>query len=204
MVSGSFQGVNQAYLTAALARLGPGFVGVTQLPPDVSDAEVRRLDQGGVRAVRFNLRRGMQGALADLARLARRVFDLCGWHAELYVDAAALDGDLWTWVASLPRVSVDHLGLSEAGLPALLRLVERGARVKATGFGRVDMDVADAMRRIVALDPRALMFGTDLPSTRAPRPFAPSDVDLVHDALDPEVAAAVLRDNARVWYGLDR
>lgn len=204
VVSGSFQGVDQTYLVAALARLGPSFVGVTQLPPDAPDAEVRRLDGLGVRAVRFNLRRGEAGPLDELARLARRVFDLRGWHAELYVDAATLDADLEGWVASLPRVSIDHLGLSEAGLPALLRLVERGVRVKATGFGRVDMDVADAMRRIVALDPQALMFGTDLPSTRAPRPFAPPDVDLVHDALAPEGAAAVLRDNARVWYRRDR
>jgi predicted TIM-barrel fold metal-dependent hydrolase len=200
VVSGSFQGTDQGYLAAALERLGPGFVGVTQVPPEVSDAEVRRLDGLGVRAVRLNLRRGATGSLADLERLARRVFDLCGWHAELYVDAATLEGALFERVASLPRVSIDHLGLSRAGLPTLLRLVERGARVKATGFGRVDMDVPDALRRIAAVDPGALMFGTDLPSTRAPRPFEAADVHVLRQALGPGGAAAALWHNARAWY----
>ena len=42
----------------ALAVLGPTFVGVTQLPADCSDEQILELDRSGVRAVRFNLRRG--------------------------------------------------------------------------------------------------------------------------------------------------
>ncbi|NNG63010.1 2-pyrone-4,6-dicarboxylate hydrolase, partial [Pseudomonas fragi] len=40
VVSGSFQGFDQTYLIAALNRLGPGFVGVTQLPASVTDAQL--------------------------------------------------------------------------------------------------------------------------------------------------------------------
>ena len=40
VVSGSFQGFDQTYLTSALNRLGPGFVGVTQLPVTVTDEEI--------------------------------------------------------------------------------------------------------------------------------------------------------------------
>jgi predicted TIM-barrel fold metal-dependent hydrolase len=202
VVSGSFQGEDQTYLEAALARLGPGFVGVTQLPPDVPDAEVRRLDSLGVRAVRLNLHRGASGTLSELERLARRVFDLCGWHAELYVDAATLDDALAARLASLPRITIDHFGLSAAGLPTLLRLVERGARVKATGFGRVDVDVPDAIRRIAAANPAALLFGTDLPSTRALRAFQAADIEILRDTLGPEGASAALCDNALAWYRL--
>ena len=43
---------------AALGELGPRFVGVTQLPADTADAEIVRLHASGVRAVRFNVRRG--------------------------------------------------------------------------------------------------------------------------------------------------
>jgi predicted TIM-barrel fold metal-dependent hydrolase len=200
VVSGSFQGEDQTYLEATLARLGPGFVGVTQLPPDVPDAEVRRLDALGVRAVRLNLHRGASGTFPALERLAHRAFDLCGWHAEVYVDAATLDDAIAARLAALPRISIDHLGLSAAGLPTLLRLVERGARVKATGFGRVDMDVPDAIRRIAAANPGALLFGTDLPSTRAGRPFAEADIDIMCDTLDAGDTAAALRDNAHAWY----
>lgn len=191
VVSGSFQGFDQSYLLAALERIGPGFVGVTQLAPATPDADVRALAAAGVRAVRFNLRRG--GSL-DVG-LAQRVHELAGWHAELYVDGRELPA-LEDRLAALPRLSIDHLGLHPAGLPALLRLVERGAKVKASGFGRTQLDVPATLRAIAAVDPSAPLFGTDLPSTRAPRPFDPADIEVVREA----AGERALGENARAWY----
>jgi predicted TIM-barrel fold metal-dependent hydrolase len=199
VVSGSFQGFDQTYLLAALRELGPGFVGVTQVPSSVSDAEILRLDTAGVRAVRFNLRRGGSASVDELEQLARRIHSLAGWHAELYVDARDL-AELAGTLGSLPSVSIDHLGLSAAGLPHLLRLAEHGVRVKATGFGRVDFDVPAALRSLMAANPHALMFGTDLPSTRAPRPFLDSDFDIIGESLGTRGAQAVLFDNAWALY----
>ncbi len=199
VVSGSFQAFDQGYLVAALKRLGPGFVGVTQLPSSASDAVILRLDALGVRGLRFNLRRGGSESLDQLQTMARRVFDLAGWHIELYADAVVLD-ELAATLEALQAVSIDHLGLSGAGLPALLRLAERGVRVKACGFGRVDFPLAYALRAIHAANPAALMFGSDLPSTRAPRPFLDSDIGLIVDALGEEGARRVLWDNARAFY----
>lgn len=196
IVSGSFQSFDQGYLRAALGRLGPGWVGVTQLDPSTSDEEIVSLDAAGVRAVRFTLARG--GGL-DVA-LAQRVHALVGWHAELYVDAVMLPS-LSPSLDALPAFSIDHLGLSEAGLPALLDAVARGARVKATGFGRLGMDVAQTLRRIDAVDPQALLLGTDLPGTRAPRAFSPEDLTLISDALGSD-ALERLSENARRWYRL--
>ncbi len=198
VVSGSFQGFDQTYLLDALTRLGPGFVGVTQIPADLPDAEVVDLARQGVRGIRFNLRRGGSAGVADLDRLARRVHDLAGLHAELYVDARDLPG-LERTLRGLPAVSIDHLGLHADGLPALLRLVERGVRVKATGFGRVDHDPPLAKRAVLAVDPSALMAGTDLPSTRARRPFADTDLDLVAEVAG-EHHRAVLHGNAAAFY----
>jgi len=202
VVSGSFQAFDQSYLLDALQRLGPSFVGVTQVPATVSDAQLRALDAGGVRALRFNLRRGGSENLRELARMARRVHALLGWHVELYADAAELD-ELAGVLIALPAVSIDHLGLSRRGLPTLLKLVERGVRVKATGFGRVDFDVASAIRALCAVNPRAVMFGTDLPSTRAPRPYSDDDVELLVNALGNTQAARVLNGNARAWYRVE-
>lgn len=199
VVSGSFQGFDQDHLVAALRRLGPGFVGVTQLPATVSDEQILALDTAGVRAVRFNVRRGGSAGLADLDRLARRVHELAGWHAELYIDARDLAAIAPT-VAALPAVSVDHLGLSREGVPGLVGLAERGVRVKATGFGRVDLPLVGTLRAIHAANPTALMFGTDLPSTRARRPFSDADVDLIAETLGDEGARAVLHDNAAAFY----
>ncbi|NMO03461.1 amidohydrolase family protein [Gordonia sp. TBRC 11910] len=195
VVSGSFQAFDQSYLLDALQTLRGAFVGVTQIPADTSDERIVELDAAGVRAVRFNVRRGGSASLDDLDRLARRVHDLAGWHTELYIDSTDLP-DLAPMLTRLPAVSIDHLGLSAAGLPELLRLVESGARVKATGFGRGDVDVRAAMRRIVEIDPHALVFGTDLPSTRAPRAFDDGDVEVVHEAVGDELIDDVLWGNA--------
>jgi hypothetical protein len=101
-------------------------------------------------------------------------------------------------------VAIDHLGLSSEGLPHLLRLVEVGARVKATGFGRIDLDPADAMRRILDINRHALVVGTDLPSTRAPRPFSDDDLASLADFLDPRELEDTLWNNAAALYRLDQ
>jgi predicted TIM-barrel fold metal-dependent hydrolase len=152
-----------------------------------------------VRAVRFNLYRGGSESLDQLERLALRVHDLAGWHAELYVDSKDLP-ELEPRLSALPRVAIDHLGMTRDGYLVLLRLVERGAKVKATGFGRVRLDVSEALREIAAVDPGALIFGTDLPGTRAKRPFEESDIDLILESLGEPMADGVLRENALDWY----
>ncbi|MGH8993665.1 MAG: amidohydrolase family protein [Acidimicrobiia bacterium] len=200
VVSGSFQAFDQDYLLDALATLGPAFVGVTQLPPDADDDDIDALDSAGVRAARVNLRRGGPVTLEEVERLARRVHAVAGWHVELSVDSADLE-ELAPTLEGLPRVVIDHLGLSAAGLDHVLDLVAAGAKVKATGFGRVDLDVAATLDRIATVDPTALLFGTDLPSTRAPRPFSLLDVDLLVDALaDEDLVRAALWGNAVALY----
>lgn len=199
VVSGSFQAFDQTYLLDALKALGPGFVGVTQVPATISDAELVALDKGGIRAVRFNLKRGGSEDVSQLEAMARRVHALVGWHVELYVDSREL-GDLYATLVSLPSCSIDHLGLAKEGFRTLLKLAEQGVRVKATGFGRVDFDVATALKELYSANPRCLMFGTDLPSTRAPRPYRDEDFLLVADTLGPEAAQAVFYDNAAEFY----
>lgn len=195
VVSASFQATDQSYLRDALRGLGPAFVGVTQLPDDVSAGELHELDAIGVRAVRLNLYRGRSRTAADVARIAQTVFDTCGWHTEIYLDGSQL-AEFEPWLSRLPKLVVDHLGMTAAGLPALRRLLAAGAVTKATGFGRVEMNVPNALRSLVDTNPTGLVFATDLPSTRARRPFQDEDVDLVTETLGAEMAGAVFWDNA--------
>ena len=199
VIAGSFQGTQTQYMYDALEKFGPTFVGVIQIPATATDAEILKLNAAGVRAVRFNLYRGGSAGIEDLDRLARRVHDLADWHAELYVDASIL-GDVFETVANLPKYSIDHLGMTQAGLPTLLKLAERGAKVKATGFGRTEVDVPAALRDLAAANPECLMFGTDLPSQRARRPFMPSDMDLIRDTLGDALARRAFWDNAAAFY----
>ena len=203
VVSGSFQAFDQDCLIDALSRLGPGFAGVTQLPVTVTDEELLELDKAGVRAIRFNLKRGGSEDVKHLDSMARRVHETVGWHLELYVDAKDL-GDLSSTLLALPAVSIDHLGLSAEGLPLLLEMAERGVKVKASGFGRVNFDVGTALKNLYAADPGALMFGTDLPSTRAARPYTDRDFRLVIDSLGEEAAERVFYTNALGFYRISK
>ncbi|MGE7997542.1 amidohydrolase family protein [Lysinibacillus sp. NPDC093190] len=199
IVSGSFQGFDQAYLVNALEKMGSAYCGVTQLPFAVTDDKIMDLHKKGVRALRFNVKRGGSEDLTKLDYFARRVYDLAGWHSELYIDAKDLP-EIAPTIEKLPAISIDHLGLSEEGLPHLLRLVEKGVRIKATGFGRVELDVEHALKSIYAINPEALMFGTDLPSTRAKRPFAYADIELIQELFDATSAEKILYQNAMNFY----
>jgi predicted TIM-barrel fold metal-dependent hydrolase len=198
VVSGSFQSFDQRHLVDALATLGPTFVGVANIADGTTDEELLRLAEAGVRGVRFNFYRGGSAGRDSALSLGQRAWDVAGMHSEFYLDASDLH-ELETVITALPKVSIDHLGMTLAHRDVLLRLVSRGVHVVATGFGRVDFDVASTIREIHQENPAALMFGTDLPSTRARVPFHPGDIELVANVLADD-ASLVLHDNGAHFY----
>lgn len=199
IVSGSFQGFDQGYLLKALEQLGPTYCGVTQVPSTITDEEIIELNNKGVKALRFNIKRGGSEDISKLDYFARRVYDLVGWHSELYIDSKNLP-EMVSTIEKLPAISIDHLGLSEEGLPHVLKLVDQGVRVKATGFGRVELHVKNALQQIYNTNPDALMFGTDLPSTRAKRRFERADIELIQSIFDEKATDKILYTNAQKWY----
>ena len=78
IVSGSFQGFDQGYLFSALKQLGENYVGVVNLPHTASDAEIIKLYESRIRAVRFNVFRGGSENIVHLVDFARRAYALCG------------------------------------------------------------------------------------------------------------------------------
>lgn len=200
IISGSFQAFDQEYLVAALAELGPFYVGVTQIPQSMLDHEILRLHEGGVRAVRYDLRRNPAESVARIESFAKRLHKLCGWHIEIYADLSKLSADEISILARLPKLAIDYLGLNEPGLIHAVELARGGAKVKAAGFGRVWLDPVKAMEAIAAASPDALMFGSDLPATRARRPFEPADLGLIESALGAELARKALYQTALEFY----
>lgn len=199
VVSGSFQANDQTYLMDILPRLGPSWAGVTQIPNDYPDAEIAKLGKLGVRAVRFNVFRGRIDSVDDIVSLATRCHAVAGWHSEIYADAAALAPHA-DKLSKLPQLCIDHLGMTQAGVPVLLDLVAAGCKVKATGFGRVKLDVPKTLEQVAAKNPNALVFGTDIPSTRAERPFMAADIELMEKVLGPALAAKAFWDNPLALY----
>ena len=199
IISGSFHGFDQSHLLAALKSLGPKYVGVTQLPNNISDDKIIELNSAGVRALRFNLYREGPKRITHIVSMAKRVHELANWHVELYLDSAHLE-ELSSALLPLPAVCIDHLGMKKEGFHHLLKLVERGHKVKATGFGRIDFDPSEAIKIFHQANPDSLLFGTDLPSTRASIPFQLSDIHIILESLGGEAAKKVLKENAIEFY----
>lgn len=199
IVSGSFQGFDSSYLIDALNKLGESYFGVANIPMSITKEELENLNNAGVKAVRFNLNRAIVKDEKEMVYLSHKLLEEYDWHTELYVDSVSLKS-LSSCLKKLPRFSIDHLGLSADGLEELYTWVEKGAIIKATGFGRINFDPLTVMKKIYSINPDALIFGTDLPSTRAKRPFSKADVALITSDFSEIEQEKILYTNAVNWY----
>lgn len=200
IVSGSFQKFDQEYLLDSLKIFGENYFGVANIPIGMNKNELERLRQSNIQAVRFNLKRGGSESLENLVELSNRLYDSHGWHTELYVDSKDLK-DLKTTLEQIPKFSIDHLGLSKTGLMDLYHWAEKGVKIKATGFGRLDFNPIDVMKKIHKINPSSLMFGTDLPSTRAKTPFTFDHLRMITGSFSESEQEKILYQNAVDWYG---
>lgn len=200
IVSGSFQKFDQEYLVDSLKSFGKNYFGVANIPIGMKKNELEKLNQSNIRAVRFNLKRGGSESLENLVELSNRLYDEYSWHTELYVDSKNLK-ELKSILEQIPKFSIDHLGLSKTGLADLYYWAEKGAKIKATGFGRLDFNPIEVMKKIHSINPNSLMFGTDLPSTRAKEPFTFDHLEMIKDNFSENEQIRILYENAIDWYG---
>jgi predicted TIM-barrel fold metal-dependent hydrolase len=162
---------NQITLDALDASSGQ-WRGIAQLKPDVSDAELQRLDAAGFRGVRMHTRTGLDDLELMASRVAR--FD---WHVQLHLDARDLP-DIGARLVRLPvPVVIDHFarivvqqGVDQPGFHALLTLLESGrCWVKLSAPFRLGDEVSPYAgvlpfaRALVAARPDRLIWGSDWP-----------------------------------------
>ena len=134
LVQASFYGTDNTAMIDAMKEAGPGFRGVAVVDDDVSEDDLKALDEAGVRGVRLNIvdvkdRKSGTLPLEQLKELAERVKPF-GWHMELLLHANEFP-ELDTMLGDFPVDTVfGHLGymktdkdVSEPGFQALLRLM---------------------------------------------------------------------------------
>ncbi|HXY05402.1 MAG TPA: amidohydrolase family protein [Burkholderiaceae bacterium] len=189
--------------------------GVASIDRDITDAELRQLDEAGVRATRFNfLRRLVDFTPREvLVEIAQRIAPL-GWHVVVYFEAQDLP-ELWDFFTSLPTiVVVDHMGRPDVAKPVdgpeferfvrLLRehrniwsKVSCPERLSLSGPPAYD-DVAPFARRLVQTFPDRVLWGTDWPHPNM-KSHMPDDGNLVdfvpRIAPTPQLQRALLVDN---------
>lgn len=208
-------------MLAALARLGSTARGIAVVHPDISDAELARLDQMGVRGIRFNFARSGAAAAVDMMEpLAHRIHEL-GWHLQLLMPPDQL-AQLGNLLQRLPTPIVfDHLGRLPAAngtahpaFAVLLDLLDRGrAWVKLSGAylitqsGAPYQDVGNLGKALVMAAPERMVWGSDWPhvvASAGEKPM-PDDAVLLDLLLDWAPAAdtrkKILVDNPARLYG---
>jgi 2-pyrone-4,6-dicarboxylate lactonase len=178
IVQATCHGADNRALVDALRDANGEARGVATVTRDISDAELRELNDAGVRGVRFNFVKRLVDVLPkdELADIARRIGDL-GWHVVIYFEAQDL-AEHFDFFASLPTsVVVDHMGRPDVTLdPAgeefglFMRLMTENRnfwckvscpeRLSKTGPPAYD-DVVPFARQVVEAFPDRVLWGTD-------------------------------------------
>lgn len=178
IVQASCHGRDNAALLDALESDPEDCRGIAVVDPEITDAELARMDRAGVRGVRFNfVRRLVDPDPQEVsARLAARVAEL-GWHVVVYFEAPDL-AELAPFLRSMPcDVVIDHMGrptVSESveseSFAAFQRLMEDpkfwvkvGCPERLTNTGPPYDDVAPFARTLVERFEDRVLWGTDWP-----------------------------------------
>lgn len=205
----------------ALKQLGANARGVAVVRPTITDAELKRFNDAGVRGIRFSLGDPKTRAVSPdmIEPLAKRIASL-GWHIQFNVDGEQIV-ELAELLRRLPTPLVfDHLG--NPPLPAgieheshtiLCGLIDKGRTwVKLSGaYANTEIgppaypDATKIAQAFVKAAPERLVWGSDWPHPGRPDNNKPDD-SVLFDLLSkwaPEeaVRSRILVQNPEALYG---
>lgn len=211
---------NRLQIASRQALGAENFRVVAVVAEDISETDLRRLDEQGVRGVRFNL--GFPGPLTvdSLKSLAPKLADL-GWHCQINMRPKQIE-DNADLLASLPgRLVFDHLaqipqpaGLESAPYRIIRGLLDGGKTwVKLSGpyvsskQGAPDYADAGAVAAAyVKAVPERMVWGSDWPhpSEKDSKPDDAHMLDLFAGWAGEAVFKRILVDNPAELYGFPR
>ncbi len=222
IVHASCHGTDMDVTLDAIASSRGAYRGVACVEDAVTDRELQRLHEGGIRGIRFNFVKHL-GGVPDLDvfhRLVARIKPL-GWHVVLHFDAE----DVLSQQGLLSRIDVpfiiDHMGrvkaadgLEQGPFLSLLDLYRNNPLtwIKVCGAERVSAgtrpfrDAIPFARALIAVDSQRILWGTDWPHPNISKDM-PNDgelVDLFADICpDPAMRQHILVDNPTRMYWAD-
>lgn len=220
LVQPSVYGTDNRAMLAALSANPDQLRGVAVIDSNITDAELERLHQTGVRGIRCNVvdvaDKSAGLPIDKLTAIARRIQPL-GWHLELLAHVNEYP-DLATTFANFPvdlvfgHFGYSHArhGVNDAGFQGLLNLLrEQKAWVKMTGPYRIcdgdlpyeDMQVFND--EVIKANSKRLIWGSDWPHVMVKK-HMPHDADLCDLfgswVTDPSLRKTILSDNPCMLY----
>ncbi len=216
LVQPSFFGTNNAEMLAAIAQDPLRLRGVAVVERTAGDEQLARLEDGGVRAVRLNLKGAEEHSAfmaADWKAFFARIHAR-GWHVEIYVDHGRLPEVAVKFNASEVAVVLDHFGnpgIDKRAIEATFDAAEKLAMSRAVWCklsGPYRLGGTDRLslgsRWLEVLGPARLVWGSDWPYTSHE---SAGDYRRLHEDLaasvGKELRGAVLWDNAARLYRFD-
>lgn len=174
----------------ALKDLGPSYRAIGVIDDTVSDSELQRLHDAGVRGVRFSFRArlGLVPSTDLFLRSAARIREL-GWILKMNMPEDGV-GSLVETIKGLKDqpVVIDHLarvrGIDDPSLPKMIDLLQQGnVWLMMSNGHRVSTwpaceECVPVGRAFIEANPERLIWGTDWPHPLHAE-FMPNDADLL-------------------------
>ncbi len=212
--------VDNAVTIDAIKQLGPSARGVAVVRPTVTDAELRRLNDGGIRGIRFTVANPAVAVVSIdmIDPLAKRIADL-GWHIQLNLSREQIVGNA-DLLRRLPVTLVfDHLaslrapeGIDHPGYAVIRGLIDKGrtwiklsgAYINSVTGPPAYTDVERTARSFVSAAPERVVWGSDWPhpSETERKPDDALLFDLLATwAPDEKIRNRILVQNPEALYG---
>ena len=220
IVQASCHGTNNDALEDTLLSSNDLARGVAVVSPQVTKADLNRLDKAGVRAVRFNfVKRLVDNTPTEVfQKIAKTIAEL-GWHIVVYLEAQDLE-ELIPFLKSLPTdIVFDHMarpdvskGLDSMEFNLFQKLMENNKfwcktscpeRLSRKGPEQNYSDILPFMRLLVENYSDRVLWGTDWPHPNM-KSHMPDDGQLVNilDEIAPteELKVKLLVENPTRLY----
>jgi D-galactarolactone isomerase len=217
IVTPSTYGTDNRVTLDAMAQIGPTARGVAVVDTTVTDAELKRLHEAGIRGVRFNLVQAGATTTEMIEPLSKRINDL-GWHIQIHMKGeqiAAIE-DLLLRVPS--PIVFDHLGrlaqpnpTEQAGFKTVSKVIDKGKGwVKLSGAYQESKvgppsysDTVPLARIYVKAAPERMVWASDWPHpTEKEKPNDAILLDLLAEwAPDEATRNRILVQNPAALYG---
>ncbi len=217
VVTPSTYGTDNRVTLDAMAQIGATARGVAVVDTSVADADLKRMNDLGIRGIRFNLVQVGATTVEMIEPLSKRVNDL-GWHIQIHMKGEQIAGieDLLLRVTS--PIVFDHLGrlaqpnaLDNPGFKTISKLIDKGKTwVKLSGAYQDSKvgppsyaDTVPVARAYVKAAPQRMVWASDWPHpTEKEKPNDAVLFDLLAEwAPDPAQRTAILVDNPAILYG---
>ncbi len=216
IVQASCHGTDNRAMVDALRSDPARYRGVAMIDDATSDADLRDMNEAGVRGIRFNFIRALGGGpdMALVRRAADRVRPL-GWHLVLHLQGDGVrEMEAFIRGADMPVV-IDHMGRVDPALGiegrafrTLLALMEDPRIwVKLSGAERMARspftEALPFARTLQRAAPDRVLWGTDFPHPNLATPVDEMEMlNLIPEfAPTPEDRQRLLVDNPAALYG---